>query len=622
VLAVGAALLACSGLASITLDVGSAGATPNLSQVSVALAQVASGLSKPVALAWRPGDSRLYVAEQPGRVRIVDNGVVQAGSVLTVSVATGQEQGLLGIAFSLDGSKLYVDYVDPTSHIRVVEYTMSGNAATNPRNLLSIDHPLGNHNGGEVTIGPDGYLYIGTGDGGGAGDPGQNAQNVNSLLGKILRIDPTPSATLPYTIPSDNPFVGMANHREEIWMYGLRNPWRFTFDRANGDLYIADVGQGDYEEVDYALAGQRGTNWGWNLREGFHPYNGGAQPPGGVDPLFEAAHTDGYCAIIGGYVYRGASINNLNGAYVYGDLCRGVLSGAVQASGAVSQQQDFSVGVQNLTTFGEDPNGELYVANLGGKIYRLVQQPPATVSIGDKAMLEGDNPMRSMSFKVTLSQPATTNVSVDYVVAAVSAAGGSKPNTGADFKSLSGTVHFNVGTNGKTPISKSIAVTLFGDSDVEANETFTVSLSNPQGGRYGLGRSVGTGAILNDDGFSSASQVGIGDASIVEANSGSQNLAMSVSLSKKVSTKVTMHYVITPGSAVRSVTASGGGDYGGKASGTLTIPASSVSVNLSIPVWADLLPEPDETFTVDLSSLTGTGVTMRRPSATGTILAP
>src|SRR5262249_11684664 len=144
-------------------------------------------------------------------------------------------------------------------------------------------------------------------------------------------------------------------------------------------------------------------------------------------------------------------------AYVYGDLCRGVLSGAVQVSGAVSQQQDFNVGVQNLTTFGEAPNGELYIANLGGKIYRLVPQPPATVSIGDKATLEGDNPTRSMSFKVTLSQPATTNVAVNYVVAGVSAAGGPNPNTGADFKSLSGTVHFNVGTNGKTPISKSIA---------------------------------------------------------------------------------------------------------------------------------------------------------------------
>jgi len=615
-------LFASSALASVTVDVRSAGAAANLSQVKLALTQVGSGLANPVALAWRPGDSRLYVAEQPGRVRIVANGVVQPGAVLTVSVATGGEQGLLGLAFSLDGSKLYVDYVDPTSHIRVVEYTMSGDVATSARNLLSIDHPLGNHNGGELAIGPDGYLFIGTGDGGGAGDPGQNAQNTNVLLGKILRIDPAPSATLPYTIPPDNPFVGMASHREEIWMYGLRNPWRFSFDRANGDLYIADVGQDAYEEIDYALPGQRGTNWGWNLREGFHAYNGGAQPPDGVDPLFEAAHTDGYCAIIGGYVYRGTAITNLNGAYLYGDLCRGVLSGAVQASGAVSQQQDFSVGVPSLTTFGEDPNGELYVANLAGKIYRLVSQPPPTVSIGDKSVLEGNNPMRSTSFKVTLSQPAITNVTVNYAVAGVSATGGLKPNTGADFKSQSGALQFKVGTNGKTPISKSIVVTLFGDINIEANETFTVSLSNPQGGGYGLGRSVGTATILNDDGFSGGSQVGIGDASIVEANSGSQNLAMAVSVSTKVSTKVTMHYDVTAGSAVRSATASGGGDYGGKASGTITIPAGYASVNLSIPIWADLLPEPDETFTVSVSSLTGTGVTMLRPSATGTILAP
>jgi glucose/arabinose dehydrogenase len=612
-------VLACSGLSLVAVEVRAAAATPDLSQVHLALARVASGLANPVALAWRPGDSRLYVAEQPGRVRIVDNGVVKPGSVLTVSVATGGEQGLLGLTFSLDGTKLYVDYVDPQSHVRVVEYTMSGDTATNPRDLLSIDHPLANHNGGEVTIGPDGYLYIGTGDGGGAGDPGNNAQNVNVLLGKILRIDPTPSASLPYTIPPDNPFVGMANHREEIWMYGLRNPWRFSFDRANGDLYIADVGQSAYEEIDYALAGRRGTNWGWNLREGFHPYNGGAQPPGGVDPLFEAAHTDGYCAIIGGYVYRGAAISNLDGGYVYGDLCRGVLSGAVQSGGAVIHQQDFSVGVANLTTFGEDPAGELYIASLDGKVYRLVQP---TISIGDKAMLEGNTPTRSMSLKVTLSQPATTNVTVNYAVSGNDAMGGLNANTGADFKSLSGTLVFKVGTNGKTPISKSIPVTLFGDTGVESDETLSVTLSNPQGGGYVLGRSVGTGTILNDDGYAGGSQVGIGDASIVEANSGMQNLTMPVSLSTKLATKVTVQYSVTPMSASRSGTASGGGDYGGKTSGTVTFPAGSALTNITLPIWPGLLPEPDENFRITLSSLTGTGVTMLRAIGTGTILAP
>jgi glucose/arabinose dehydrogenase len=611
-------VLACSALSVVAVEVRAAAAAPDLSQVNMALARVASGLVNPVALAWRSGDSRLYVAEQRGRVRIVDSGVVQPGSVLTVSVATGGEQGLLGLAFSLDGTKLYVDYVDPLSHVRVVEYTMSGDTATNPRDLLSIDHPLANHNGGEVMIGPDGYLYIGSGDGGGTGD---NAQNVNVLLGKILRIDPTPSASLPYTIPPDNPFVGMANHREEIWMYGLRNPWRFGFDRANGDLYIADVGQSAYEEIDYALPGQRGTNWGWNLREGFHPYNGGAQPPDGVDPLFEAAHTDGYCAIIGGYVYRGSAISNLGGGYVYGDLCRGVLSGAVQSGGAVTQQQDFSVGVANLTTFGEDPAGELYIANLDGNVYRLVQQPPLTVSIGDKAMLEGNTPTRSMSLKVTLSQPSTTNVTVNYAVAGNDAIGGLKANTGADFKSLSGTLVFKVGTNGKTVISKSITVTLFGDAGVENDETLSVTLSNPQGGGYALGRNVGTGTILNDDGYAGGSQLGIGDASIVEANIGMQNLTMPVSLSTKLATKVTVHYAVTPVSASRSGTASGGGDYGGKTSGTLTFPAGTALTNITIPIWPDLFPEPDESFTITLSSLSGTGVTMLRATGTGTILA-
>jgi glucose/arabinose dehydrogenase len=620
VLVFAATVLACSGLVVAATEPPAAAA--DLSQVDLALAQVASGLVNPVALAWRPGDSRVYVAEQPGRVRIIANGVVQPGSVLTVSVAGGGEQGLLGLAFSVDGTKLYVDYVDPTSHIRVVEYTMSGDTATNPRNLLSIDHPLGNHNGGEVTIGPDGYLYIGTGDGGGAGDPGQNAQDVNELLGKILRIDPTPSATLPYSIPPDNPFVGMANHREEIWMYGLRNPWRFTFDRANGDLYIADVGQGLYEEVDYAPAGTRGTNWGWNLREGFHAFNGGTQPPNGVDPLFEAPHADGFCAIIGGFVYRGAAINNLNGAYVYGDLCRGVLSGAVQSGGALTQQQDFGVGVSNLTTFGEDPDGELYVANLDGRVFRLVPQPPPTVSVGDKAMLEGDTPTRSMSFKVTLSRQSTTNVTVNYVVSGLDATGGAVKANGVDFKTRSGTLLFKVGLNGKTPISQTVAVTLFGDATLEGNEQFKITLSNAQGGGYGLGRAVGFGTILNDDGFSGGSQLGVGDASIVEATAGSQNLTIPVSLSAKLPAKVTVGYTITPDTALRSSTASGGGDYGGKATGTLNFPAGTVMVNISVPIWPDLIPEPDERFTISLTGLNGSGVALLRSSGIGTIRPP
>src|SRR4051794_38698696 len=323
-------------------------AAGDLSSASVTLAPVATGLSSPVALAWRHGDTRMYVAEQGGTIRIVDpdTGAI-VGTALTLS-GTGApgERGLLGLAFSSDGAKLYVDHTDTSGTIHVEEYTMAGDVATvaSLRTLLTIPHPNTNHNGGQVVTGPDGDLYIGTGDGGGGGDPDGNGQNLGVLLGKILRIDPAPSASLPYTIPADNPFVGQPGIRGEIWMYGLRNPWRFTFDRATGDLWIADVGQGLYEEVDRAAAGVGGTNWGWNLREGFHSY-AGAQPPDGKDPLVEESHADGWCAVIGGFVYRGSAIAGLGGAYVYADLCRSELSTVVQRGGAVTAQAEFPVGL-------------------------------------------------------------------------------------------------------------------------------------------------------------------------------------------------------------------------------------------------------------------------------------
>jgi glucose/arabinose dehydrogenase len=581
-------------------------------------------LSSPVALAWRHDDARMYVAEQPGRVRIVNtDGTLVGTPVLTLTVGNGGEQGLLGLAFSADGTKLYVDYVDNASHVKVVEYAMAGDTAiaASGRTLLSIDHPLPNHNGGEVVFGPDGSLYVGTGDGGGAGDPGGNGQNPNALLGKILRIDPTPSASLPYTIPGDNPFVGQSAHREEIWMWGLRNPWRFTFDRANGDLWTADVGQGDYEEVDHAPAGERGTNYGWNLREGFHPYNGGAQPPGGHDPLFEKAHTDGYCAVIGGYVYRGSAIANLDGAYVFGDLCRSTLSAVVQSNGAVTDQRDFTVGTTSLTTFGEDPAGELYVANLNGSILRLVQGAPPNVSVGDRTSFEGNAVSRAFTLPVTLSQPSTAMVTVEYAVEAIDATGGTKPGNDTDFKIATGEVVFKPNASGRTPISKTITVRVFGDTVAELAEQFRVKLSDPTGG-YGLGRSEGVGTILDDDGVAPGVVVGIGEGTIVEANSGPQMLTTPVTMSGKLSTALNINYTVTPGTAGHSTKAAGGGDFGGKLAGTVKLPAKALAKNISIPIWPALVGEPDETFTITLSSAGLSGVTLIRATATNTIAAP
>jgi glucose/arabinose dehydrogenase len=341
---------------------------PNISAARVITQQVAAGLDSPVAVAWRKGDARMFVAEQHGRVRIVDNGRLLPTPVVTIPVSTGNEQGLLGIAFSPDGTKLYVDYTDPAGDSHVDEYTMSGNVATSRRQILIQDQPYPNHNGGEVLTGPDGMLYIGFGDGGSAGDPNGNGQKLNTWLGKILRINPRKQGSAPYTVPANNPFVGRSGARAEIWMWGLRNPWRFSFDRATGAMWIGDVGQNVYEEIDVARAGEKGINWGWNAREALHEFRGG-RPAGARDPVLEINHNDGSCAVVGGYVYRGNSIPALKGAYVFGDNCRPGLVALTTGNGVT--RRELGVSVQGLTSFGEAPNGELYAVARGGNIYRL-----------------------------------------------------------------------------------------------------------------------------------------------------------------------------------------------------------------------------------------------------------
>ncbi|MCU1353078.1 MAG: glucose/sorbosone dehydrogenase-like protein [Acidimicrobiales bacterium] len=349
-------------------------AAPVLTDVHAKLVTYATGLVAPVAITWRHGDPRMYVAEQGGHVRVVYQGHVVATS-LTLTVSTGAEQGLLGIAFSADGTKMYVDYTDANGDTRVDEYTMQTYKAvvSSRRQLLFQKQPYVNHNGGQVVVGPDGMLYVSFGDGGGAGDPQGNGQKLTTLLGKIVRIDPRPRGYSSYQIPPDNPFAGRGfAARGEIWMYGLRNPWRFTFDRTTGDMWIGDVGQNKYEEVDYAPAGTKGQNWGWNQREGFHSYRG-AQPADGRDPLFERAHTDGDCSVTGGYVYRGRAIPALTGAYVWGDFCAGNITAVVQQGGVVTQTADLGLHVSQLDTFGESPSGELVVASRAGTIYLIAK---------------------------------------------------------------------------------------------------------------------------------------------------------------------------------------------------------------------------------------------------------
>jgi glucose/arabinose dehydrogenase len=361
---------ASAGASSAAPNVAAAAPRATLATAHVRLVAEESGLSDPVAIAWRAGDPRMYVAEQSGHVRVVSNGRV-VGTALTLHVAHGNEQGLLGLAFSLDGKRMYIDYTDVDGNTRVVALTMHGGHAVSPRRLLYLHQPFANHNGGEVAVGPGGMLYIGFGDGGGGGDPHGNAQNLNTWLGKILRIDPRLRDGLPYHIPPDNPFNGVPGARREIWMYGLRNPWRFSVDRRLHDMWIGDVGQAAYEEIDYARAHLAGLNWGWNLREGFHPYNGGAQPANGRDPILERAHTLGDCAIVGGYVYRGALMPALRGAYLFGDFCTGELRAIVQTNGTVTQSRDLALDVPQLTSFAEGPHGELRALSRSGTIYVL-----------------------------------------------------------------------------------------------------------------------------------------------------------------------------------------------------------------------------------------------------------
>jgi glucose/arabinose dehydrogenase len=341
----------------------------------VRLAKVAT-LEQPVAMALRPGDDNaLYVAEQVGRVRVIRGGRLDPTPVVDISgeVTSGGEQGLLGLAFSPDARYLYLAYTDRDGNHQLSELTMGGRQADpgSERSLLHFEDPFPNHNGGQLAFGPDRRLYIGFGDGGSGGDPFGNGQSLDTLFGKILRIDPRPSGGRPYGIPSDNPFVGRDDARGEIWDYGLRNPWRFSFDAATGDLWIGDVGQNSFEEVDHEPAGEGGRNYGWNRREGLHPYDGGDRPDGAVDPVIEYGRAGGACTVIGGFVYRGQRIRGLRGAYLYGDYCAGWVRAARVSDGRVTTQRDLGLSIPSLSSFGADNNGELYAMSLTGDVYRL-----------------------------------------------------------------------------------------------------------------------------------------------------------------------------------------------------------------------------------------------------------
>lgn len=332
-------------------------------------------LDQPLAMAVRTGDRSLYFAEKVGRVVALRDGSEEPEIVLdlTSEVSTGSEQGLLGLAFSPDGEFLYVNFTDAQGDTRVVEFAFDdrGVNLSSRREVLFVDQPYSNHNGGNLAFGPDGYLYIGLGDGGSAGDPEGRAQSLSTLLGKMLRIDPRPEGGEPYGIPRDNPFAGREDAMPEIWAYGLRNPWRYSFDRETGDLWIGDVGQGSREEIDFARAGSPGgANFAWDLLEGTLTFEGDP-PSDNVPPVFEYPTADG-CAVTGGYVYRGQDIPALVGAYVFADFCQGRLEAFRLEDGQARGFDELGPEVANLASFGEDADSELYVLSLSGPVFRLV----------------------------------------------------------------------------------------------------------------------------------------------------------------------------------------------------------------------------------------------------------
>jgi len=345
-----------------------------------------SGLQSPVDIEFpNDGTGRMFVVEQAGRIRIAEAATLLPTPFLDISErvdSQGTEQGLLGLAFHPDfveNGEFFVCYTDYYKHDVISRFKVSGGAdradTGSESVLLTVDEPFSNHNGGVLKFGPDGYLYAGLGDGGSGGDPLGNAQNRDSLLGKVLRIDVDHGD--PYAVPADNPFLH-GEGRPEIWAYGLRNPWRLSFDQATGDLFIGDVGQARWEEVDFMPAGTPGgTNFGWNYREGQHPFAG--SPPASLPldpPVAEYGHSEGGCSITGGYVYRGA-MQDWAGIYLYGDYCSGKIWGLLhqgdEGSGLNWQTRLLFETGANITTFGQDTAGEVYFAGRAGTIYRLEQ---------------------------------------------------------------------------------------------------------------------------------------------------------------------------------------------------------------------------------------------------------
>lgn len=382
-------LAALAAAAIVVGACGEDGITPpngNVDGTEVELELVSDAFASPVHLTAPSGDGRLFVVDQPGTIRIISDGTLLPDPFLDIRdrVQDGGERGLLSMAFHPDyasNGQFYVNYTDTNGNTRVERYLVSADPniadVTSAQLVLGVEQPFANHNGGQLAFAPDGMLWIGMGDGGGGGDPDGRAQDLSDLLGKLLRIDV--DGGTPYAIPADNPFVGDVDARGEIWAYGVRNPWRFSFDAENGDVYVADVGQQEYEEVNRVSITVGGVNYGWNTMEGKHCFLDPDCSASGLElPVLEYDHDDG-CSITGGHVYRGSALPEIAGHYFYGDYCGGWVRSFRIDGGIATDEEEWDFGdIGSVLSFGVDAAGEMYVLtrdDSGGRVWRFV---PAT----------------------------------------------------------------------------------------------------------------------------------------------------------------------------------------------------------------------------------------------------
>jgi glucose/arabinose dehydrogenase len=567
-------------------------AAPLDSAPRVALEQVIAGLSRPVAIA-NAGDGRLFVVEADGRIlayQATEDGPFELlGTFLDIRdrVKCCGEQGLLGLAFhpSYAANRyFFVYYTAKTGNgdvviarFRAPAPDSNGADANTEAILLTLDHSAhSNHNGGGLAFGPDGYLYASVGDGGGAGDPLGSGQNLGTLLGKVLRLDvdvpgdPTPH----YEIPPDNPFVDTVGAREEIWAWGLRNPWRIGFDRVTGDLFIADVGQGSREEINFQLAADAGgENYGWSRMEGKACFSPGSSCQTGslVLPVLDYSHSDG-CSVTGGYRYRGAAIPALHGAYVFGDFCSKKVWLGVQAGSGTWSRADLLTTELSISTFGEDAAGELYVAHLGGSIHRLVRVRPrltVTRTGGGAGTVDGPGGLACGAVCSVEYEPGTT-VTLTAAAAASS---------------------FFAGWSGACGGTEDCVVVMDGDRSVTAT--------------------IAPRAILQ---FS---------APAFTATEGSGSATITVQRLATTAGPMTVDYAIVAGTATASPAA--GADFtgpGGLLTGTLTFSPGQASKTFTIPIVDDTRAEPGETVLLSLHNPTAGAVLGDQPTAVLTILSP